>query len=745
MSPDGRRVVYSSYRNDQVELRVLDLSSGSDMALVSNGAVNLEPRWSPDGVRVAFVSTVFEGRWHVFTLDLRSGGGPVRISTDHDSQLPRYYYSVWDHFISPTWSPDGRELILVSNAGRIWGSGGFWRMEARPGAVPRQIWFEETTWKGRPDWSRDGKRVVYSSYLGRQWNQLWLMTSDGGDPFQLTYGNYDNTNPRWSPEGTRIAYISNETGNTALRVITVPGGASETVVPRIRHYKTAASALTISVVDPAGRPTAARVSVTGPDGRGYFPSDAWAHADDGFDRADRRFEFTYFHTAGSSRLDVPPGRYVVETTKGLEYARRVDTVTVSGPRAAHRVAVRRLIDFPAQGWFSGDLHIHMNYGGHYRNTPARLRFQAEAEDLHVAENLVVNKEARVPDIEYFSGVLDPVSTKTTLIKHDQEYHTSYWGHSGLLGLTTHFVAPAYAGYTNTAAASLFPHNTKVFDVARAEGGVTGYVHPFESVPDFSKGETTTNGFPIDAALGRIDYLEIVGFSDHLATAEIWYRLLNTGVRLPAGAGTDAMANYASLRGHVGLGRVFVQSGTLDYRRWLAALQAGRTMATNGPLLTFTLGGKGIGSTITLPAGRHRLAAKLSLRSIVEVDSLQIIQNGRVVHSVDLSGSHTTADATVSLAVDQSSWFSVRAFSRRARHPTLDIYPFGTTSPIYVEVGGAPIRSAADAAYFVQWLDQLVPQAERHPGWNSAAERAEVLGDIAKARAFFSSAGRIAAK
>ena len=206
-----------------------------------------------------------------------------------------------------------------------------------------------------------------------------------------------------------------------------------------------------------------------------------------------------------------------------------------------------------------------------------------------------------------------------------------------------------------------------------------------------------------------------------------------------------MANYASLRGHVGMGRVFVQSGTLDYRRWLAALKAGRTMVSNGPLLTFTLGGRVIGSTITLPPGRHQLTAKLSLRSIVAVDSLQVIQNGRVAHSVDLSGSHTRADAVVSLAVDQSSWFSVRAFSRRARHPTLDIYPFGTTSPIYVEVAGAPIRSAADAAYFVQWLDQLVPQVERHPGWNSDAERAEVLGDIAKARAWFSSADRLGTK
>jgi len=738
VAPDGRRVVYASYRDDQVELRVLDLATGADTALVRNRAVNVEPRWSPDGSTVAFVSTAFEGRWHIFTLEARAGGLPVRITTDHDSRLPRYYYSNWDHFISPTWSPDGRELMLVSNAGRIWGSGGFWRMDARPGAVPRLVWFEETTWKGRPDWSRDGKRVVYSSYLGRQWNQLWLMTAEGGDPFQLTYGNHDNTNPRWSPDGTRIAFISNQSGNPALQVITVPGGAVKTVAPRIRRYLTRHSPLTIVVVDPAGRPTAARVSVTGPDGRGYFPAEAWAHADDGFDRAERRFEFTYFHTAGSSRIDLPPGRYVVETTKGLEYGRRVDTVTVSGRPAVHRVGLRRLIDFPAQGWFSGDLHVHMNYGGHYRNTPARLRFQAEAEDIHVAENLVVNKEGRIPDVEYFSPGLDPVSTKTTLVKHDQEFHTSTWGHTGLIGLTGHFLVPGYAGYQNTAAASLYPHNTRVFEMARAQGGVTGYVHPFEA--DFSNARTTI-GFPIDAALGRLDYLEVVGFSDHLATADIWYRLLNTGIRLPAGAGTDAMANFASLRGPVGMGRVFVQSGTLDYRRWLAGLKAGRTMVSNGPLLTFTLGGRAIGSTIKLPAGRHRLAARLSLRSIVEVDSLQVVQNGRVVHSVDLSPSRTRADAVVNLTVDRSSWFSVRAFSRRARHPALDIYPFGTTSPIYAEVGGAPIWSPADARYFIEWLDQLVPQVERHPDWNSPAERAEVLGDIARARVFFSSPPR----
>ena len=85
------------------------------------------------------------------------------------------------------------------------------------------------------------------------------------------------------------------------------------------------------------------------------------------------------------------------------------------------------------------------------------------------------------------------------------------------------------------------------------------------------------------ALGKVDYVEVVGFSDHKTTAEVWYRLLNCGFRLPAGSGTDAMTNYASLRGPVGMNRVFVHSGAkLDYRGWLAALKAGRTFVSNGP-------------------------------------------------------------------------------------------------------------------------------------------------------------------
>ena len=157
----------------------LDLGSGESAPLVSNGHVNVDPRWSPDGTRIAFVSTQHEGRWHVFVGLRRRAARPLRLTEDRNSGLPRYYYSAWDHYLSPTWSPDGKELILVSNRGRIWGSGGFWRMAAEAGAPMREIHYEETTWKARPDWAPDGRRVVYSSYHGRQWNQLWVMTARG--------------------------------------------------------------------------------------------------------------------------------------------------------------------------------------------------------------------------------------------------------------------------------------------------------------------------------------------------------------------------------------------------------------------------------------------------------------------------------------------------------------------------------------------------------------------------------------
>jgi hypothetical protein len=186
-----------------------------------------------------------------------------------------------------------------------------------------------------------------------------------------------------------------------------------------------------------------------------------------------------------------------------------------------------------------------------------------------------------------------------------------------------------------------------------------------------------------------------------------------------------------------MNRVFVRSGPkLDYRGFLAALRAGRTFATNGPLLAFTLDGHPPGDEIALPAGGRNLRASVRLRSIVPVERLEIVSNGAVIATVPLDPSRTRADATVPLAVPDSGWFTLRAWSEGAAEPVLDIYPFGTTSPVYVTVGGRPIRRAEDARYFEAWVARLEGAAAAHAGWNDEAEKAEVLARLAAAKAEF---------
>ncbi len=744
-SPNGRFVAYVSYRGEAIELRMLETATGKSWPLTENQAVNVEPRFSPDGSRLAYVSTAFEGRWHVHVMELKDGqaGSVTRVTPDVESPLPRYYYGKFDHYLSPSWSPDGTELILVSNRGRIYGTGGFWRMQATAGALPRELRYEETTWKARPDWSRDGKRVVYSSYAGGQWHQLWLMTAAGGDVFPLTYGDFDATAARWSPDAKRIAYVSNEDGNTALRVIDVPAGRITKIVTSERLPLGPTARLTIAVKGASGQPLPARVSVMGEDGRHHAPDDARRQADDGFTRKQRRFEYGYWHATDTPQtLRVPAGRIEVEVLRGLEYRPFRATLELADSETKPLdVVLERLDDWPAKGYWSGDVHVHMNYAGTYRNTPARLKEQMLAEDLHLVENLIVNKEQRIPDIGYFDkGRPDPVSDSRALIVHGEEYHTSFWGHTALLGLRDHFVMPNYAGYVNTAAASLYPHNVVIADDARAQGALLGYVHLYDTPPDPAAPGRLSHEFPVDVALGKVDYVEAVGFDEsHLTTQAVWYRLLNLGFRVPAAGGTDAMANYTSLHGPVGMSRTYAKSGVLDHAQWLAALKAGRTMATNGPLLEFSLAGREIGDEIAL-AKPGTLEARVRMRSIVPVDRIQLVGNGEIVAEIPMSADKTSAETTLKIPVKRSGWYLLRAYTEQGRHPILDFHVSGTTSTIFVSVAGAALRSKADADFFLAWIDKMEAASKDHPDYNSPSERDAVLASLDEARNVFQQRG-----
>jgi Tol biopolymer transport system component len=743
-SSDGRWIVFARYDHDAVELWSFDTANGQTRQMTSGGAVNVEPRFSPDGKRLAFVSTSYKGRFHIFIAQFEDGSlKDVRqLTAENVSSLPRYYYSQVDHEISPVWSRDGAEILFISNRGHIHGTGGFWRMKAEPGAEAREIHHEETNWKARPDFSPDGKRMVYASYLGQAWHQLWLMPSAGGDAFPISYGVFDNTNPRWSPDGTKIAFISNRGGNTSLWVESIPGGAQAEVVARERKYLKPMGRISLRVVDPLGKPVAARVFVTASDGRAYAPDDAWMHADDSFNRSERRFEAHYFDTAGESTIAVPAGEISVDVMRGFENRferRKVDVSAGETTELTVRMGTLFITVDATTRLVSGDVHVHMNYGGTYRNTPQHLVEQAAAEDLAIVEDLVVNKEQRIPDISYFSLKLDSASTSGHLLLHGQEFHTSYWGHLGLLNLTRNFLLPGYAAYPNTAAASLYPANANVADMAHEQGALVGYVHPFDSFPDPAKDNSLTAELPADVALGKVDYIEVVGFSDHKSTAEVWYKLLNCGFHLPTAAGTDFMGNYASLRGPVGLNRVYadVPDGPLKIEPWLAAIKAGRTFATNGPLLKFSLGGQPIGGELRLekkpPEKEQEIHFSAELFSIVPVDHLQIVCNGKVVREMKLDADRSRAHVDGSIPIETSGWCVLRAFSDKAEYPILDLYPYATTSPIYVNVPGAPLHSPADAAYFVAWMDRLIAAAQSNASWNTDAEKKMVLDLLEEAK------------
>ncbi|HSG66384.1 MAG TPA: hypothetical protein VLD39_15350, partial [Gammaproteobacteria bacterium] len=104
------------------------LPDGRERPLTTGGAVNVEPRLSPDGRRLAWVSTAGSGRFNLYVATLGNAGleQPRPLTDERRSLIDRYYYSPFDHAINPSWSPDGARLFYVGNPEVAWGSGDLW-------------------------------------------------------------------------------------------------------------------------------------------------------------------------------------------------------------------------------------------------------------------------------------------------------------------------------------------------------------------------------------------------------------------------------------------------------------------------------------------------------------------------------------------------------------------------------------------------------------------------------------------
>ncbi len=135
----------------------------------------------------------------------------------------------------------------------------------------------------------------------------------------------------------------------------------------------------------------------------------------------------------------------------------------------------------------------------------------------------------------------------------------------------------------------------------------------------------------------------------------------------------------------------------------------------------------------LPTGTHEVKFKAWLRSIVSIDHLEVICNGAVARELKLDGNRNAADVEGTVPISTTGWCLLRAWNEKAKYPILDLYPYATTSPIYVDVAGSKLNAGDDASYFIAWIDQLIAAARTNSDWNSDSEKTTVLDQLSQAR------------
>ncbi len=734
-SPDGKWIVYTAdFGRKRIRLEAVELATGESHALTNDEHVYLDPAFSPDGGRLAYVSTEPNGYFNIYIRPIRDGnwaGEPVAITVDHSYARDRLYFGVMDMHIEPAWMPDGNELVFVSNRGVALGSGNLWRAPACPGAMAhaKALVTEQSLYRTRPHVSPDGKRIVYSSMAGGadQFHNLYVIPVDGGAPYKVTFGEHDSFHPRWSPDGEWIAYISNEDGLPQLCLLESWGGGRKKIRIGERAWKRTTGTLRIRVMDAAnGKPTAARVHLAAADGRAYTPPDTYARVTStGRD---------YFHTSGSAVLEAAAGPATLEVLKGFEYApARQQVVVPEHGTASLTVVLHRIVDMPGRGWQSGSTHVHMNYGGNLHNTPENLALMAAAEDLHVVNAMAANKDNRVLDYQYFRRDRREYPLERAFpgvhVLFGEEYRPAFHGHAFLLGLRDHLISPYTGNYEATALDSLYPTNTDIFRKAKAQGAVTGYVHPFGDTDPLESG-VGSKGFPVDVALGTLDCLEWSGAVK--AQMGVWHRLLNNDMRLVPVGGEDSINDLHTLR-TLGAIRTYVYTrGDVSASAWLDGIQKGRTFFSTGPLLDFRVNGELPGGSVRLPVGGGAVVLEGDVWSVAPLQTVIVYDRHGELRRIPLQASGNRAHFRERIDLKDSDWFSLAA--QGSAYPLLDAaFMLAATNAVRVYVGERRIRDRKSAEYFARWIDLVRGQANQWPWWRSQVERDHVNAQYDEAR------------
>jgi hypothetical protein len=700
--------------------------------LTPSQGLDTEPAWSPDGKRVAFLRGVavkvvrfpdgkdvplpkavsVGGTYAVNKLEFSADGkrllGPFRVGPVNElawfdlesgELTPLVPVSSYFRFAL---SPDGKWVVhtaIPDQPGEQSGNNGshtdLWKLPAGGGGkaekvcrIPARV--HDLCWAG-------GGALVVAAELGQAHDDLWRVPL--ADPLRgmvkLTSGQADEDRPSASRDGQWLVYTDNRAGPTALVVREMAIGEEATVRFDAMDYRRPTGTLRLTIKDSAsGKPTIARISLQEDGGRFHAPAGSLHRSLRGRG---------HFYADRAAELTVPAGTYRLSGYRGPEYklASREITVT-AGQTHEVMVELERWVHMAKAGWYSGELHIHANYGyGSWFNTPETMRQQCVGEDLNVGNFMVANSDADVVyDRPFFRGGPDPLSTAENILYWNQEFRSTLWGHMTLVNLEQ-LVEPIFTGFAGTTNPHDTPSNADIADRAHWQKGVVNYTHVAQA-EDWTKTPYAAKAIPIDVALGKIDTLDIN--NTWAASVPLWYRLLNCGFRVPATAGTDVFLNRIGSN-LPGGDRVYVHiDGPLSYQGWIDGLKAGRSFVTSGPMLTFTASGREPGAVLTTGA-RPTLRVKATARAHSPLAKAELVHNGKVIATAQLASDGLTATLDREVTLDRGGWLAFRAdgpgtgdAATPARH--------AHTNPVYVEANGVAVRSAAEARKFLQWIDQF---------------------------------------
>lgn len=716
-SPDGDRIALTMDIDGNLEIGVVNTAGGAVERLTTDPDLDFAPDWSADGTSLYFVSRRF-GTLDILRLDLGT------------SKITKVVAGAGNDF-QPAISPDGRSLAYVSPVENRNGSGGIWIMPLQ-GGEPQLIHYEESSYRLKPQWAPDGKTLTYVSDAAGS-NDIAIVPAIGGNRIRLSEDSTDEFDPALSPDGSQVAFVSNYTGPTTLFTMSSAGGARrgwtavriDTERPR---YRT--GIVRGRILDHTGQVIPARVMLQASDGRSYTRKG-------GFHRMVPATRTHYQHSNGAFEVEVPAGMTSIEAMHGFEYLpARINVDVPAGNVVEAELQLRPIDDPTARGWYSGDMHVHDLHEGRFCLTHEDFFQQLAADDLRVANALIHMDGSKIMGRwDDLTGVPSPLSTDTTILRYSEEFRGAF-GHIGLVGVNQ-FIMPLIGGTANTAfAADVL--GVGHIDAAHSQGAIAGFVHPYNVTTDTPAGAATA-AIPVIAALGKGDFYDVASVASlELDSASVYYKLLNSGIRIAATGGTDNFSDvwYDPSGGATRTYARIPSERAFNFENWLGAIKAGRTFASSGPLLFLTVDGKQPGDEIRLGPGQPTsLNAKIDVRSIVPLESVEILVNGAVTKRWMPGGEGSSWTFETSVDLPAGGWVAARAIGAASRYSG-DAFPFAQTSPVYIVHNEEHFTSVADASFLLQSVEELWRRVSARDAWFNESQQRTYEQYVQDARSYY---------